>query len=630
MPFIKIQLKPGVNRDQTNYTNEGGWYECDKIRFRSGQPQKIGGWLKATFQAFVGTCRQLFGWYTTFGDNFLALGTNIKVYIDAGGNLFDITPLRETTAPGAVTFSAVTIAPFSSTITVTDLAHGCVVGSYVTYSGAVSLGGNITAAVLNQEYVVDSLISVDQYTITAKNTSGVTVTSNASDTGNGGVATVAAYQINPGEAGGTYGYGWGTGTWGRGGWGTPSTVPYINPQTDWIFANFNNDLIMNRRENNKGPMYIWERGILSTPGVALATRAVLLSSIVGASDVPDEVGLILVSQNDKHLLAFGATEYAGTTYNPLLIRWANQDEPQNWTPLVTNSAGFLQVSRGSRIITALPTRQEILVFTDTTLNSLQFLGTTDVFGIQELSDNISVASVRAVTMASNVVYWMGIDKFYAYNGRVETLPCTLRNHVFQNLNYEQLDQVICGTNEGWSEVWWFYPTADSNTNNAYVVYNHLDKIWYYGSINRTAWIDNPLRQYPQAVSGQYLYNHEQGINDDTLPMNAYIRSSDFDLGEGENYMLLRRLLPDVQFEGSTAVTPAVDITLYPRNYPGSATFNGAVNTRPIIETSANIYTNQVFIRSRARQMAFQIASDELDVQWQLGSPRIEARPDGKQ
>ena len=630
MPFIKIQLKPGVNRDQTNYTNEGGWYECDKIRFRSGQPQKIGGWLKATFQAFVGTCRQLFGWYTTFGDNFLALGTNIKVYIDAGGNLFDITPLRETTAPGAVTFSAVTIAPFSSTITVTDLAHGCVVGSYVTYSGAVSLGGNITAAVLNQEYVVDSLISVDQYTITAKNTSGVTVTSNASDTGNGGVATVAAYQINPGEAGGTYGYGWGTGTWGRGGWGTPSTVPYINPQTDWIFANFNNDLIMNRRENNRGPMYIWERGVLSTPGVALATRAVLLSSIVGASDVPDEVGLILVSQNDKHLLAFGATEYAGTTYNPLLIRWANQDEPQNWTPLVTNSAGFLQVSRGSRIITALPTRQEILVFTDTTLNSLQFLGTTDVFGIQELSDNISVASVRAVTMASNVVYWMGIDKFYAYNGRVEALPCTLRNHVFQNLNYEQLDQVICGTNEGWNEVWWFYPTADSNTNNAYVVYNHLDKIWYYGSINRTAWIDNPLRQYPQAVSGQYLYNHEQGINDDTLPMNAYIRSSDFDLGEGENYMLLRRLLPDVQFEGSTAVTPAVDITLYPRNYPGSATFNGAVNTRPIIETSANIYTNQVFIRSRARQMAFQIASDELDVQWQLGSPRIEARPDGKQ
>ena len=630
MPFIKIQLKPGVNRDQTNYTNEGGWYECDKIRFRSGQPQKIGGWLKATFQAFVGTCRQLFGWYTTFGDNFLALGTNIKVYIDAGGNLFDITPLRETTAPGAVTFSAVTIVPFSSTITVTDPAHGCVVGSYVTYSGAVSLGGNITAAVLNQEYVVASIISVNQYTITAKDTSGVTVTSNASDTGTGGAATVAAYQINPGEAGGTYGYGWGTGTWGRGGWGTPSSVPYINPQTDWIFANFNNDLIMNRRENNKGPIYIWERGILSTPGVALATRAFLLSSIAGASNVPSEVGLILVSQNDKHLLAFGATEYAGATYNPLLIRWANQDEPENWTPLVTNSAGFLQVSRGSRIITALPTRQEILVFTDTTVNSLQFLGTADVFGIQELSDNISVASVRAVTMASNVVYWMGIDKFYAYNGRVETLPCTLRNHVFQNLNYEQLDQVICGTNEGWSEVWWFYPTANSSTNDAYVVYNHLDKIWYYGSINRTAWIDNPLRQYPQAVSGQYLYNHEQGINDDTLPMNAYIKSSDFDLGEGENYMLLRRLIPDVQFDGSTATTPAVDITLYPRNYPGSATFNGVVNTRPIIETSANIYTNQVFIRSRARQMAFQIASDELNVQWQLGSPRIDARPDGKQ
>jgi hypothetical protein len=630
MPFIKVQLKPGVNRDQTNYTNEGGWYECDKIRFRSGMPQKIGGWLKAIFTPLIGTCRQMFGWFTTFGDNFLALGTNVKVYIDAGGVFNDITPLRETTAPGAVTFSAVTIAPFSSTITVTDLAHGCVVGSYVTYSGAVSLGGNITAAVLNQEYVVDSIISVDQYTITAKDTSGITVTSNASDTGNGGVATVGRYQINPGEAGGTYGYGWGTGTWGRGGWGTPSGVPYISSQTDWIFANFNNDLLMNRRENDKGPIYIWERGVLSTPGVALATRAVLLSSIAGASDVPAEVGIILVSQNDKHLLAFGATEYAGATYNPLLIRWANQDEPENWTPLVTNSAGFLQVSRGSRIVSVIPTRQEILVFTDTTLSSLQFLGTAEVFGIQELSDNISVASVRSVTMASNVVYWMGIDKFYAYNGRVETLPCTLRNHVFQNLNYDQLAQVICGTNEGWNEVWWFYPTANSPTNDAYVVYNHVDKIWYYGSINRTAWIDNPLRQYPQAVGGQYLYNHEEGINDDVSPMNAYIRSSDFDLGEGENYMLLRRLIPDVQFDGSTAATPAVDITLYPRNYPGTASFNGAINTRPIIETSANIYTEQVFIRSRARQMALQIASDELGVQWQLGSPRIDARADGKQ
>jgi hypothetical protein len=572
----------------------------------------------------------MFGWFTTFGDNLLALGTNVKVYIDAGGILNDITPLRATTAPGDVTFSAVTIAPFSSTITVTDLAHGCVVGSYVTYSGAVSLGGNITAAVLNQEYVVDSIISVDQYTITAKNTSGVTVISNASDIGNGGVLTVGRYQINPGAAGGTYGYGWGTGTWGRGGWGTPSTVPFINPQTDWIFANFNNDLLMNRRENNKGPIYIWERGVLSTPGVALATRAVLLSSVAGASNVPAEVGIILVSQNDKHLLAFGATEYAGVTYNPLLIRWANQDEPENWTPLVTNSAGFLQVSRGSRIVSVIPTRQEILVFTDTTLNSLQFLGTTDVFGIQELSDNISVASVRSVTMASNVVYWMGIDKFYAYNGRVEALPCTLRNHVFQNLNYDQLDQVICGTNEGWNEVWWFYPTANSSTNDAYVVYNHVDKIWYYGSINRTAWIDNPLRQYPQAVGGQFLYNHEEGINDDIAPMTAFIKSSDFDLAEGENYMLLRRLIPDVQFDGSTAATPAVDITLYPRNYPGSATFNGAINTRPIIETSANIYTEQVFIRSRARQMALQIASDELGVQWQLGSPRIDARPDGKQ
>jgi hypothetical protein len=630
MPFIKIQLKPGVNRDQTNYTNEGGWYECNQIRFRSGQPQKIGGWLKYTLTAFVGVCRQMFGWYTTYGDNFLGVGTNIKVYVEAGGTLNDVTPLRETTAAGAVTFSAVTTAPYSSTITVTDAAHGCIEGSYVTFSGAASLGGNITAAVLNQEYVVVSIISSSQYTITAKNTSGTTVTSNASDTGNGGASTVGKYQINPGAAGGTYGYGWGTGTWGRGTWGSASTTPYNIGQTDWMFSNFNNDLIMNRRENGKGALYIWERGILTTPTVALATRAILLSSLAGASDVPDEAGIILVSQNDKHLLAFGATEYGGSTYNPLLIRWANQDEPENWTPSPTNSAGFLQVSRGSRIISVLPAKQEILVFTDTTVNSLQFLGTTDVFSIQELSDNISVASARSATMASNVVYWMGIDKFYAYNGRVETLPCTLRNHVFQNLNYDQLDQVISGTNEGWSEVWWFYPTADSTTNNAYVIYNHLDKIWYYGTMPRTGWIDSPLRQYPQAAIDGYIYNHEQGINADTLPMESFIKSSDFDLGEGENYMLLRRLIPDVQFDGSTAASPEVGITLYPRNYPGSNTFNGTTNTRPIIETSANTYTNQVFIRSRARQMAFQIKSEDLDVQWQLGSPRLEARADGKQ
>jgi hypothetical protein len=630
MPFIKIQLKPGVNRDQTNYTNEGGWYECNQIRFRSGQPQKIGGWLKYTLNAFVGVCRQMFGWYTTYGDNFLGVGTNIKVYVEAGGTLNDVTPLRETTAAGAVTFSAVTTAPYSSTITVTDVAHGCIEGSYVTFSGAVSLGGNITAAVLNQEYVVTSIISTSQYTITAKNTSGVTVTSNASDTGNGGASTVGKYQINPGAAGGVYGYGWGTGTWGRGTWGSASTTPYNIGQTDWIFSNFNNDLIMNRRENGKGALYIWERGVLTTPSVALATRAKLLSSLAGASAVPDEAGIILVSQNDKHLLAFGATEFGGSAYNPLLIRWANQDEPQNWTPSPTNSAGFLQVSRGSRIISVLPAKQEILVFTDTTVNSLQFLGTTDVFSIQELSDNISVASARSATMASNVVYWMGIDKFYAYNGRVETLPCTLRNHVFQNLNYDQLDQVISGTNEGWSEVWWFYPTADSTTNNAYVIYNHLDKIWYYGNMPRTAWIDSPLRQYPQAAIDGYIYNHEQGINADPLPMESFIKSSDFDLGEGENYMLLRRLIPDVQFDGSTATSPEVGITLYPRNYPGSNTFNGTTNTRPIIETSANTYTNQVFIRSRARQMAFQIRSEDLGVQWQLGSPRLEARADGKQ
>jgi hypothetical protein len=353
----------------------------------------------------------------------------------------------------------------------------------------------------------------------------------------------------------------------------------------------------------------------------------LLSSIAGASDVPSEVGIVLVSQNDKHLLAFGATEYGSAVYNPMLIRWANQDNPQNWTPLVTNSAGFLQVSRGSRIVAALPTRQEILVFTDATINSLQFLGTADVFGIQELSDNISIASLRAVTAANNIVYWMGIDKFYSYSGRVETLPCTLRNHVFQNINYDQLDQVICGTNEGWNEVWWFYPTANSLTNDAYIVYNHVDKIWYYGSMSRTAWIDSPLRQYPQAASGQYLYNHEQGLNDDTLPMNSYIASSDFDITDGDQFILTKRIIPDVNFAGSTATEPEVTMYIKPRNFPGNA--YSSIDTGRVIETSVDVYTEQIFMRARARQMAIQIESTELNVQWQLGSPRLDGRPDGK-
>jgi hypothetical protein len=342
----------------------------------------------------------------------------------------------------------------------------------------------------------------------------------------------------------------------------------------------------------------------------------------------------LVSQGDKHLLAFGATAYGSSTFDPLLIRWSNQDEPGNFKPEVTNSAGFIRVSRGDQIIRAIPTRQEILVYTNATLNSLQFLGTTDVFGIQELSDNISIAGPRAVVTVSSQAFWMGTDKFYTYSGRVDTLPCTLRNHVFENINYDQMAQVVCGTNEQWGEVWWFYPTANSSTNDAYVIYNYFDKIWYYGTINRTAWNDSPLRQYPQAAGGvedaQVVYNHELGVDDNTLPMAAYIQSSDFDIVDGEQFMLIKRIIPDVEFGGSNMVTnptPSVLITMKPRNFPGSDYSTSPA--RNVIESSVDVYTNQIFLRARARQMGFKISSADIGVQWQLGSPRLDGKTDGK-
>jgi hypothetical protein len=621
MPFIKLQFKPGVNRDQTNYTNEGGWFSCDKIRFRSGYPQKIGGWLKYTTETLIGVCRQMLGWLTTFEDNFLALGTNAKVYIEAGGNLYDITPIRATfTTPSTnncvQTFSGLT------TVQINLTAHGASDGSYVTFSGIVGPVGGIPASSLNKEFAI-TYINPNAFSIT------VDTPALSSVAAGGGVNITAAFQLNVGNPGGTYGYGWGTGTWSRLTWGSGTTTPVKLPQTDWIFAYFDNDLLMNIREGTKGPIYLWKRGILTDPAIALAVRASLLSAESGASDVPDEVGQILVAQNNKHMLAFGATAYGSSDFDPLLIRWSDQDNYLNWTPTATNSAGFLRVSRGSYIVQAITTRQEVLVLTDSTVSSLQFTGTTDVFSIQELGDNISIASARAAATANNVVYWMGIDKFYVYSGRVETLPCSLRNHVFQNINFDQLAQVVSGTNEGWQEIWWFYPTADSNVNNAYIIFNYVEQIWYYGTIERTAWLDSPLRQYPQAIGGTTIYNHEQGTNDDILPMDAYIASSDFDIGEGEQFMIMRRMIPDVNFTGSTAATPRVYFSILPRNFPGNNYQNDPFDTQGVLETATDVYTEQVFIRARARQLALKIRSTEINVQWQLGSPRIDARADGK-
>ena len=616
MALQKLQFKPGVNRDQTNYSNEGGWNSCDKIRFRSGFPQKIGGWVRSGSYTLAGVCRQMFNYITTASDNLLALGTSKKVYLETGNtNLTDITPLRATytgASVGHVTDDCFDTTIGSKIVNVNIENHGVTAGSYVTFSGVVGPIGGIPQAEFNAEFVVTSVVNSDNFDIT------VTTAATSTVTGGGGTAITAAFQINIGNDVATYGYGWGAGAWGRLTWGSGSVTPVVLPQRDWFFDQFDNDLVMNIRN---GPIYYWEYA------PSITGRAVLLSSLAGAVDVPTEATEILVAQNNKHLLAFGCTPYGGGDFDPLLIRWATQDNPKIWTPLVTNSAGFIRVSRGSKIVCAIATRQEILVFTDATLSSLQFLGTTDVFGLQELADNISIISPRCVSTVNNTAYWMGKDKFYAYSGRVETLPCTLRNHVFQNLNYDQIDQIVCGSNEAWNEIWWFYPTANSNVNNAYVIYNFLERIWYYGTIERTEWLDSPSRDYPLGVGSHILYEHENGVDADTLPLAAEITSSDFDLIDGDQFILMKRIIPDIDFTGSTAAAPEAFMTIKPRNFPGSAYTN--IDTGNVIQTSVDVYTDQVFLRARARQMGFKISSTDLGVQWQLGSPRLDGRPDGK-
>jgi hypothetical protein len=638
MPFIKLQFKPGVNRDQTDYSNEGGWYECDKIRFRSGYPEKIGGWVKSTPTAFSGVCRQMWNWVTTFGDNFLAMGTNDKVYIESGGYFADITPFR-TALAGSNTF-ATTIGSKTVTVTTTTALPSWVdTGEYMLTGGFVAPLGGIPIVELNLAQEV-TVTGANSFTFEAD----TAATSTASVSGVG--YTVQA-EIEPGNVISITGYGWGTGTWGRNAWGLGSTSPVNLPQRDWWLDNFDNDLVLNIRN---GAPYYWVRGTTDDPTDSLRTHAITLQDYAtsqgySSSAVPVQVMQLLVSQQNKHLLAFGAVPFGSTSttdFDPLLIRWADQDSPGDWTPSQTNTAGDLRISRGSKIVRALPVRQEVLIWTDTNLYTLQFLGTTDVFGLQEYADNISIMSPRAVASAASITYWMGQDKFYAYTGRVETLPCTLRNHVFQNINIAQADQVICGTNEQWNEVWWFYPTADSDYNNAYVVLNHLERVWYYGYLDRTAWLDTPLRHWPQAANttiyvngnditsnGGYLYNHEDGIDADGEAMDSYIQSSDFDLDDGDQFLLTRRILPDIQFEGSSAAEPEVTLQIRPRNFPGGRYTSDPADTQRVIETSVGRYTDQVFVRARARQMAIKVRSQNLGVQWQLGAPRLDARPDGR-
>lgn len=644
MALSKIVFKPGINRDQTNYASEGGWFDCDKIRFRSGFPEKIGGWIVQTLSPYVGSARALFPWIASNGQEITAVGTNEKIYLVVSSNLIDITPIRITYNSGSSpsTDNCFATTDTSTTVTVTITAHGATEGAYVTFSGVVGFAG-IPSGDFNKEFKVFN-VTTNTFDITVDTAATSTVASG------GGTAIVAAFQINIGNDNVIVGYGWSAGSWGRGGWGSGTTIPIYQPARLEFFQNFNNDLMFNIQG---GDIYYW--AFDST----YSTRAIKLSAVAGAVAVPQQVGKILFASTG-HLFALGCTSYdAGAaspdylgTFDPLMVRWANVDadigpEPENWKPELTNTAGFFRLQAGSEIITAINTRQETLVWTNTALYSIQFLGTAEVFGQQPLSAHVSIMGPNVVAGSNNITYWMGVDKFYTYSGRVDTLPCTLRQYVFTDINRAQGQIFFAGTNSQFNEIIWFYCSANANQIDRYVIYNYSENLWYFGQLARTSWVDAGNTQYPIATQGGWLYEHENGNNDGQplgaapLGISSYIQSADIDIEDGQKFMLTRRIIPDVNFTDSEvanpvtgdALTPSVEMTVGVRNFPGavSAASNASgQSTARAVTTTATIdqYTNQVFVRARGRQMNFKISSTGVGVQWQLGMPRVDARPDG--
>ena len=705
----KLQFRPGVNREGTTLANEGGWFDGDKIRFRSGFPEKIGGWVPISSATYLGNCRSMHNWVTLKGYNLLGVGTNIKFYIEQGGAYYDVTPVR---------FTATLTNPFTTVngspiVTVTSTNHGAITGDYVTFSGATAVGG-ISATVLNSQY---------QITYVDANTYTINVGTNATSGATGGGTVTAKYQINIAANTGSVSTGWGAGLWGgitfgtattvltsaisspsstsaisvlsttgfptsgtiqidselisytsttsttfagtitRGasgtvgathvynsnvvstatfyGWGQSASVSANNSIRLWSQANFGQDLLFTYRG---GALYHWTPGTGASPDYSDANRA----TVVTGNDTPSVMNMVMESDAARITIAFGCNDLSTaadpTTLDPLLIRWSAQENYANWTPDVTNQAGTYRLSNGSQIISALQTRQEIVVWTDAAVYSMQYIGAPYVYGFTLLADNISIMSQNSVVTANGVTYWMGQDKFYVYSGRVETLPCALRSYVYDNINTAQTAQIFSGTNEGFSEVWWFYCSAGSSVVDRYVIFNYLDRVWYYGTMGRTAWNDSPLRNFPQAATyTNQIVNHENG-NDDGLfnpaqPISAFVQSSDFDIGDGHNYGFVWQIIPDITFDGSTTPVPnypSVNFTVRPRNNPGA---NYGTSDDPAVaatqsyagQTTYNVqqFKQVVNARLRGRQMAFRVSSNTLGTQWQLGTPRLNVRPDGR-
>ena len=712
MPLTKLQFRPGINQEVTSYSNEGGWRDCDKIRFRFGYPEKLGGWEKFSSSTYLGSARALHNWIALDGSNYLGIGTHLKYYIEEGGGFNDITPIRLTTGSGDVTFAA---SNGSTTITVTDASHGAVENDFVTFSGAASLGGNITAAILNIEYQIVSIINANSYTITAS------VAANSSDSGNGGSSTVGAYQINVGLDSTVGGTGWGAGLYGgvaagalettineggtfsdsdttltvtsgtgiatndlilidneilkvtnvstndltvtRAQSGTEAsthadgaTVTLIegNANSDndyfgwgdaasgglttttqirlWSHDNFGEDLLINARDSN---IFYWDRTN------NLSTRAIELSTRTGTkTSVPQKAKQVLVSDQDRHVIVFGADGLGANSsatqgdgvQDPLLIRFSSQEDPIDFFPTATNTAGDLRLGAGSTFVQAVETKREILVWTDTALFSMRFIGPPFTFGLSQLASNITIMGPNSAVATEDVVYWMGIDNFYVYAGRTQQLPCTVRQKVFGDFNRSESDKVTSGINSEFSEIFWFYPSANSTENDKYVIYNYGEKVWYFGSLARTAWLDRGTRANPLAAGNQYIFNHEIGFDDDGSAMTSFIESAAIDIGDGDKFTYIRRVIPDLTFLGSTNLTsPQAVFTVKSRRFPGASFDNtDSGTTIGSISSDVETFTEQLHIRSRGRSFALRVESTALGTKWKLGSPRVDLRPDGRQ
>ena len=620
MPLSKLQFKPGINREGTNYSNEGGWFDGDKIRFRNGYAERIGGWVRASENKFTGTARKIYDFVTLASANLLFIGTEQKAFLENSGTFSDITPIRSTVTLG--TNPVTTGSAGSGIVTVTTgSAHGAITGDFVTFTGLTTTDG-ITAAQLNIEHQITSVPSTTTFTVL---TAGAAT---SGSTAGGGGSKTAAFQINIGITTTVLGSGWSAGTWGRFEWGSSSGSLAGDTLRLWAADNFGEDLIFNVMN---GEIFYWD----ATNGAS--TRAVSLTSLTGASDVPVVARKILVSDVDRHCIAFGANTIGTTVQDPLLIRFSSQESVVDWTPTATNTAGDLRLSKGSEIITALQTSRQILVWTDQSLYSMQFIGSPFTFGVSMLADNTRIAGPNAAIAVNDVVFWMGQENFYLYDGRIQAIPCTVRDYVFGDMNNQQSFKFHAGSIGSQTEIWWYYCSSGSAEIDRYLVYNYGQKIWYYGTLVRTAWNDRAsgLRSFPQATgTDNYLYNHENGLDDfstgSAVAINSFVESSDFDIGDGQQFMLVNRILPDLSFNGSTSSNPAAKFTVKSRDFTGD-NFTESSSGEAVRTATSPVeqYTDKIDLRARGRHMAIRVENTAVGVKWRLGAPRIDARADGR-